>query len=327
MSPAEPAEYGPTYTKGRSFRARAEARQRMFRATKLGAACDKWGHLLSPDATESGANFIVTEAHDAARDRAAAGKGVALRTFNNMLSSQAMCFNIFAPLAVDLDLASSALGSFVPQLQRVTAIHIEYTPAKDVFGDQSGRGGVDCDVLVEGVSTDGDGTVAILETKFVEPEFSSCSFRNPSRAKEGKSHCPDSLVVTRDGSNCLYASAKGYGYWQRTLEHKTLRPGLLPGACPFGGPGWQLWVNHTLAAHEAKLRGARHGVFGVVAPKNNDALLRDGSVLSSFAEQLTNPDSVLHIDVGDLVARLAQERTSRWPSSWVSDLVTRYVIE
>lgn len=80
---------------------------------------------------------MVAVAQAAAVRRRDAGQGVAERTFQNMPSSQAMCFNPFAPLADDTDLATAVLGPFLPGLVRVDAIAIEHTPAADVFGDQT----------------------------------------------------------------------------------------------------------------------------------------------------------------------------------------------
>jgi hypothetical protein len=238
------AELGPQYTKGTSFRARAEARQREYRANVLGVDWSKHGHWLCKDAVVHGANFIVPEAFEAAQKRDNAGKGVGSRTFENMLSSQAMCFNLFGPLSHDMPLASRAFRRFLPWLNRVDAIHIEYTPSNEIFGDQAGRGGVDCDLLIEGISDTGEAAVLVLETKFVEPEFSVCSFCQPKRIKEGKPYCSGAIPVRTNPGACLYEKRKHYRYWQRTIELGTLDESRLPtDECPFSGPLWQLWVN------------------------------------------------------------------------------------
>ena len=89
---------GPIYTSGTSFRARAEARQRKYRAEVLRHGYEKWGHFLDDTGVAAGANFVSTAAHEKAKARDTVGKGVGDRTFRNMLASQAMCFNVFAPL-------------------------------------------------------------------------------------------------------------------------------------------------------------------------------------------------------------------------------------
>jgi hypothetical protein len=76
---------------------------------------------------------------------------------------------------------------------------------------------------------------------------------------------------------------------------------------------WQLWVNHTLAAVEAKRRGARHALFGVCAPAANKALLDGGHVLEQFRGLLTNPDSFFFMPVDDLIEAIAAlGPTSAW---------------
>jgi hypothetical protein len=111
----EAVDEGPLYTRGHTYRARAEARQRAYRA-ELGVQHGTYGHLLAKEAADEGKNFILDETFRAARQRERAGKGVTARTFENMLSSQAMCFNVFAPLASRLELATAVLRPFVPGL-------------------------------------------------------------------------------------------------------------------------------------------------------------------------------------------------------------------
>ncbi|MCZ7583237.1 MAG: hypothetical protein M5R36_07810 [Deltaproteobacteria bacterium] len=296
-------DQGKVYTKGASYRARAEARQREYRANVARAGWSEWGHLLDDVSADAGANFVVPEAHQAARDRHALGKGVAVRTFNNMLSSQAMCFNVFAPLAADTNLASRVLRGFAAGLETVEKIHFEYTPAKDLFRDQSGRGGVDCDLLIEGTWKDGRRAVVTIETKFVEPEFSVCGFRKSGRTKNV---CRADLVLDANSSKCLYATEKKYGYWEQTHKLGQLRDGLLPGPCPFGSPLWQLWVNHTLAFAEASRRRVPHAAFGVCAPAGNEKLLNGGRVLDLFRSNLKHPSSFFFIPLDDLIGRIRE---------------------
>jgi hypothetical protein len=319
-------DLGPVYTKGKSYRARAEARQREYRGEVSRVGWTTWGHWLDATAAEAGANFVVSEAHQAALLRRDQGKGVAARTFNNMLASQAMCFNLFAPLAQDTDLAARILRGFVAELATVKRIQFEYTPPNDLFGDQSGHGGVDCDVLVEATWSDGTDAVVTIETKFVETEFSVCGFRKPGREKNGRAVCPGELVVEPDASNCLYVTRKGYRYWHWARRVRNLRAELLPGACPFGGPLWQLWVNHTLACAEASRRGARHAAFGVCAPAGNDALLKGGLVFDRFRSLLTQPSTFFFIPLDQLIddIREACQAAGGRHRQWSNGIAARY---
>ncbi len=316
----EPASYGPTSRSGATFEARAEARQRRYRAEVLGVGHAAYGHWLDEKAARTGANFVTSGAHVAARQRDAEGKGVGQRTFTNMLASQPMAFNVFAPLATDPELAGRVLVPLIPDLRSVRSITFEHTPAPDVFRDQSALGGVDCDVFIEGTFTDGESAVIAIETKFVEKEFSRCGHRTAAKAKAGRA-CPDDVDVDVSRGSCLYQRINGYAYWERADEHGTLRA-LPAAACPFCGALWQLWVNHTLVHVEAARRGAPHARYLVCAPAKNDALLRGGTVLASFQALLTRPETAAFLSLDDVIASIAVVGSG--PMGWIEGITARY---
>jgi hypothetical protein len=317
------SELGPVYTKGASYRARAEARQREYRAHSLAVEHGSYGHFLAQAAADEGRNFVLPEAFEAARARQRAGKGVAPRTFENMLSSQAMCFNLFAPLSTRLSLAGEILRPFVPGLAEVRSIEIEHTPPGDIFNDQSGRGGVDCDLFVEGTNASGEPFILVIETKFVEREFSVCGFKKAGRAKKGQDVCPDDVPVRANRGACLYARNK-YAYWQRSDEHGLLADGALAEAgCPFAGAKWQLWVNFALAHEEAKRRDAKDVRFAVCTSANNAALLEGGKVLDGFRSLLRRPEAIHLIDLDALLARVEAAAPPEL-GPWATQLSARY---
>ena len=324
-------EEGKAYTIGDSFRAQAEAQQRCFRAKVLQLEQGDHAHWLRKTDAEEGKNFYG-RAHCEVLARAKGRKGVdKSRTLVNMLSSQAMCFNIFGNLRTPegLLVAATALRRFVPTIRDVKQIHLEYTPDKDVFGDQSGLGGVDCDVLIE-YSTEHGGGLLSIETKFVEVEFSNCAFRKRAGKGDGRlASCPKDTRHREDFSGCLYASKKHYRYWDQSRQIKTLKPEVLRGgfSCPFGEGQWQLWVNHTLVHAEARKRGLQEAAFAVCAPKGNDDLLKGGQTIGAFRNLLTNPRSMLLITVEDLVDALGQSipQSPFW-RIWSDYLRQRYVV-
>lgn len=327
--PQSTADCGNVYTQGDSFRAAAEAQQRRYRADALGVADDGvWGHLLSHDAATKGANFLTDSAREAAEARANEGKGVSrARTFGNMLSSQAMCFNLFAPLnnPEGHDILGRALGKFVGEMGTIRNIQFEYTPSDDVFQDQSGVGGVDCDLLIEYGTGNGPTGLLAIETKFVEQEFSRCGFRKP----DSKTTCPCDVGLQGDRSGCLYTSKKGYLYWGRTDECRTLKPGSIPqSGCPFGDSTWQLWVNHTLVQYEARRRHASRAVFAVCAPSDNKALLGDRQRLNGFRSLLSDPASFVFLPLEELIADLSAlvDGQAQW-QAWNCGLRERYLVK
>ena len=218
--------------------------------------------------------------------------------------------------------AARMLSAFIPILRTVDAITIEYTPDKDLFGDQTGLSGVDCDVLIDFRADDGAKGVLVIETKFVEPEFSTCGFR-----KNGvKTPCPKDVTLDERAAQCRYAQ-KGYQYWQRTLEAQTvLMDRVRALGCPFGGASWQLWANHTLAHAEARRRAAQHAYFAVVAPAHNKPLLREGKTISDFRAYLTKPDTMVFISLEDLIMKLAEGADVPEADLWLSGLRDRYIV-
>lgn len=318
---------GEVYTTcKKSYRGKAERRQREYRANHLNAGWSGYGHLLDAESATAGKNFILPICHDAARSRDEKGKGVGDRTFSNMLSSQAMCFNIFEPLNQDKELCQRVIGAFIPGISEVKSVTIEYTPENDIFQDQSGKGGVDCDVLVEAVGTDGNAVVIVIETKFVEPEFSTCGYRKAGRTTV----CPKDVSVQESIDNCLYVKNKqpSYLYWKRTEEHRFLRDDAVPEAgCPFSGSAWQIWVNYALAHEEAKRLNANKAYYAVCASSKNTRLLNPKhNTFEYFRSLVKEPETIVFIDIDKLIEVIDKNvnNDNESQAQWVAGLEARY---
>ncbi|MBK7711925.1 MAG: hypothetical protein IPJ37_13900 [Bacteroidales bacterium] len=194
------------YTSGKSFRAKAEANARNYRLTELHLTdYDKYGHILSTSDGNSGMNFLPSlrnHIYEEVLERNKKGKGVDInRTTKNMLSSQAMCFNLFAPLNQDKKAAAAFFTQLLGNVEEIIGdIEYEFTPSKTIFNDQSGKGGVDCDALLKYRDEKGLNKLLVIETKFVETEFSNCGFRQG----EPENQCPKDTTVASDYSNCRY---------------------------------------------------------------------------------------------------------------------------
>lgn len=59
------------------------------------------------------------------------------RLFNNLLSSQPLCFNFFGELKLDRDFALSVLRCFYPEITRVNDVKFEFAPRKKYTNDNS----------------------------------------------------------------------------------------------------------------------------------------------------------------------------------------------
>jgi hypothetical protein len=94
-----------------------------------------YGNMLQPEHGRQGYNFLSAETHSLAEERLRDAQRMVERNrlLNNLLSSQPMCFNLLAPLAQDLDLASRLLAGLpgLPGDVRVTEVKIEYAPPKE----------------------------------------------------------------------------------------------------------------------------------------------------------------------------------------------------
>jgi hypothetical protein len=97
------------------------------------------------------------------------------RLFNNLLSSQPLCFNFFGRLKYNLPLASKVFQQFYPDVQEVTDILFEYVPNEAFNGDNSAH-----DVALEFISNNDQTGIIGLECKYTEP------FSPKEYGKDGK---------------------------------------------------------------------------------------------------------------------------------------------
>lgn len=86
------------------------------------------------------------------------------RLYNNLLSSQPLCFNFFGRLKYNLPLAAQVFQRFYPEIKTVTNIHFEYAPNAATNGDNSAH-----DVALEFISTNNQTGIIGLECKYTEP--------------------------------------------------------------------------------------------------------------------------------------------------------------
>ena len=72
-------------------------------------------------------------------ERKKAGSGIIEenRLYNNLLSSQPLCFNFFGELKTDNDLALKVLQQFWPELTEVRTVMFEYAPEENYTNDNS----------------------------------------------------------------------------------------------------------------------------------------------------------------------------------------------
>ena len=289
---------------------------------------DKYSHILPDCNAANGFNFLPSEREYILSElikRKEQGKGVDMdRTTKNMLSSQAMCFNLFAPLNKDKRYATAFYNQLLGNVRfALEDIQYEYTPCKEIFRDQTKLGGVDCDAMLTYITKENEDALITIETKYVELDFSNCSFDRPKKNKKTKEYikdyeCPSDTAVSHDFSNCRYHFKKHYRYWEQTKESGLFKMDeIYQIPCPFRNDLWQLWTNMSLAYAVAKERRIKNFKFAVICPKENNKLSRNGEVFSEFRNLLNDPDKFMVIYLEDIKAAFKAIGNTGWSEEFI----------
>jgi hypothetical protein len=142
------------------------------RPTEDGDIVTPLGSLLSPDAAHAGRNFLSPAIHAYVRRSLLLREENAMidesRLFQNSLSSMPLSYNLFAPLAMDLELASRVFRKLFPAfVSDVLSIRFETSPGRydmDLYlGD-----GTAFDLALEVTTPDGERATIFVEQKFSE---------------------------------------------------------------------------------------------------------------------------------------------------------------
>ena len=106
------------------------------------------------------------------------------RLFNNLLSSQPLCFNFFGELKIDTNFALLVLKKFWPNLTKVKRVIFEFSPAGNYTNDNSAF-----DVAFEVMAGDVSGLVG-LECKYTDSfsttEYEKEAYRHIFNQSKGK---------------------------------------------------------------------------------------------------------------------------------------------
>ena len=87
------------------------------------------------------------------------------RLFGNALSSMPLVFNMFAPLAMDLKLASAVFRQLLPEfVHHVSAIRFETSPGRR--DERFINDGTAFDLAVEVITPDGEPATIFIEVKY-----------------------------------------------------------------------------------------------------------------------------------------------------------------
>ena len=160
------------------------------------------GSLISANAADAGRNFLSPAvANLVHREVAYQQRGALIerrRLYGNLLSSQPLAFNLFAPLRFDLQLAANVVRCLIPGIDLAKVLHVlfEHSPGRldaELTGDRSsfdaaiiyersdGQRGL-IGVEMKYSESGGESAQAELGTRFNELAATSGLYRNPGSA-------------------------------------------------------------------------------------------------------------------------------------------------
>ncbi len=299
----EPALHGtgPQYADDPRFTARMRLHQSWWRAQVLkvpfglgpqASSTSRYGNMLRREEAEIGKNFLTDEIFAVAKARLAEGRGAVepFRLLHNLLTSQAMCFNLFGPLAVNAERATRLVKSLLgaDEVARVSRVAIEWAPdpAASYLGDRTAF-----DAVVEYERPDGSRALLGIETKLTD-SFSQKAY---------------------DGEK--------YRRWMRSVR-SPFRPDA---ASKLATPRFnQVWRNHLLAIAVRDHAQSRYAAArSIVLHHPLDADAR--SVLASYRELLVAGDETFAAWTLDEVVRAFASAATPDEAGWLADLQRRYL--
>jgi hypothetical protein len=197
------------------------------------------------------------------------------RIFNDLRSSQPLCFNLFGELQVDLPSATTLFRDLLPSIAQVTQIRFEHSPGRTdtrFTGDKSAH-----DVFVEYTTADHKRGFVGIEVKYHEALGDPAA---PHRARYDE--IADAMAVFRPE--------------QREALHKA--------------PLQQIWRDHLLAGSLVLARvGFDEGHFAFLYPRENQ---RCASAVARYVGCLADPSTFHEWTLEDVVDRLQTHVRAGW---------------
>lgn len=249
----------------------------------------EYGHLLAmPEAQDELLNFLTPRIGKAV-ERALLNKGGGLiqvpRLYDNMVSSQPLCFNLFGELSMCEHEPSlcALLGKLIPggAVTGITKTAFEYSPGRNdpkYLGDKSAF-----DFYVEYIRSSGGRGFVGFEVKYVEDmclnsREGSCYERNGARYEEIADYA---------------------GLFKADMRVNLRRTRLQ-----------QLWRDHLLCYSILKAHPEfSEGCFVLLYPKANANVEK---VMRSYKSCLSAPQSLIAVTLEELVGMLDDVGAGEW---------------
>ncbi len=198
------------------------------------------------------------------------------RIYNDLLSSQPLCFNLFGELQQDLPLATRVYNELIPNgLQEVTAIEFEHSPGRGDEQYTGDRSAFDVYVTYR-TSSDGKGFLGI-EVKYHE--------NLEGKAAEHRSRYDEIAEMMGCFDTDKYDDLK-----KQPLQ--------------------QIWRDHLLAGIHMEVDGFEEGYFVFLYPRDNLACSWN---IQLYEDLLSNEDSFIQWTVEDVLESIKQHSDKEWP--------------
>lgn len=295
---SERQQYQVDYAPDSDFSAYARLLQSKWREEK-GYPIDpvkKYGNFIELSfAKKTKANFLTNNIRELVCIEVADGKKKKAliaepRIWNNLLSSQPLCFNLFGELKLNLDLATQLFSKLFPnKIGQVTEIKFEYSPGRgsaEYTGDHSAF-----DVFVEYTRNDKQGFMGI-EVKYAE------SLREETKEQAEKNFKERYVELSNQS-----------GKFKSESIEQLKQPPLS-----------QIWRDHLLAI--ATEKDYDEGCFVFLFPSNNTQC-QDG--VNSYKKQLAFENE----DQSGFYPRYLESFVSALQkisnADWITELKTRYL--
>ncbi|MCB9737711.1 MAG: hypothetical protein H6747_00470 [Deltaproteobacteria bacterium] len=245
-----------------------------------------------PFAKESLCAFLTPTVREAVRRevldvRRAKGKMFGRpRIFNNLLSSQPLCFNLFGELAADLDLASKVMADMTNgKVARVTDVSFEFSPGRGDPKYTGDRSAFDVFVSYEPAETTASRGFIGVEVKYHEGLGD----------KEADHRARYDAVASMMG---VFKPDRLADLKRRPLE--------------------QIWRDHLLAGALKAVDGYDEGGFAFLYPEGNT---KCAAAVAAYQGCLTTSDGFMAWTMEAVVESLRRHTTA----SWVGAFFERYL--
>lgn len=202
------------------------------------------------------------------------------RLFNDLLSSQPLCFNLFGELQHDLRLASQVLRELMPgRVQQVTAIEFEYSPGRTSTKYTADQSAFDVYIAFQ-APQDERGFVGI-EVKYHE-DLKDRAAQHRSRYDE-----------VANLMNCFKPDR---------LEQLKQRPLQ------------QIWRDHLLAGSLLQADQFKAGFFALLYPEGNLACAK---AIRAYRDCLANDASFISWTLEEFSAAVKRHTQKQWIDAFV----------